>query len=106
MVQTYFFVKIVERIVKAIRFFVPPIVKAFLVLLSVIFTGVLTFWGGVPNRVKLLAEDWLEGAVSKGFPTVWAPQLYYILWGLAFITIVAAWVILAYTTTWLVNHIL
>ena len=106
MVQTYFFVKTVESIFKIIRLFIPPIVRAFMVLLSVILTGILTFWGGVPNRVKLLAEDWLEGAVSRGFPTVWAPQLYYIFWGLAFITIVAAWVILSAITLWLVNHIL
>ena len=106
MVRTYFFVKTVESIFKIFRLFVPPIARAFGVLISVILTGLLTFWGGVPKRVKLLAEDWLEGAVARGFPTVWAPQLYYIFWGLAFITIVVAWVILAFTTTWLVNHIL
>src|SRR5450759_965197 len=98
MAQTYFFVKIVESIIKIIRLCVPPIVRAFMPLLSVILTGVLTFWGGVPNEVKRLAEDWQEGAVARGFPTIWAPQLYYILCGLAFITIVVAWVILASIT--------
>jgi hypothetical protein len=106
MVRTYYFLRLVEMGYKTVRFFVPPMVRAFGFVISIMLTGVLTFWGGVPKRCSLLADDWLDDAVAKGFPTQWAPYLYYVLWGLAFTTIVVSWVGLAYLSVWLVNHIL
>lgn len=105
MQRTYYFIRISEYVTRVIRFFVPWVARAFLFILGIIATGVITFWSGVPSRVDRIANEWLDRAVLAGFPTEWDRPLYYTLWVLGLIMVIAGWVILSFITVWIFHLI-
>ncbi len=67
-------------------------------LVKALATAFLTFWAHIPALCSRFADMWLDKATNAGFPTIWAPTLYYLLWGLAFLMMLLAWVVCSYAT--------
>lgn len=98
-------VRIMQLAWFTVRLATPWIVRVFTYTVWLILITVASFWVGIPNAVKEIADNWLDRAVHTGWPTQWDRQLYEILWGIAFLTIVAGWVVLAFTTVFIVRLI-
>ena len=105
MVRMIRFFELSEYIIRIIRFFVPWMVRIILFMFSLILTSVITFWRGVPATTSRIADQWLDRAFIAGFPSIWAPQLYWTLRVLAFVMIVIGWVISSYITVWTIKLI-
>jgi hypothetical protein len=105
MVRIIGFMYIMEQTAKVIRFFAPWIARAFMFILGMIITSVISFWGNVPVTVRRVADEWLDRAVMSGFPTQWDKHLYYVLFVLALSMVIFGWIALSYLTVGLVNLI-
>ena len=87
------------------RLATPWIVRAVAYTVWLCLLAIASFWVGIPNAVDQIANSWLDRAILAGFPTQWDRQLYYVLWTLAFQTIVLAWVVFSFTTVFIVRLI-
>lgn len=87
------------------RLSVPWIRGAFLFTLHLMATSVISLWVGVPTAISRIADEWLDRAFFAGFPTQWDRHLYYVIWTLSLLTIVAGWILLAHLTVFLVHLI-
>lgn len=105
MVRMINFLTLMKLIRDAWNWFLPWMGRLVLSMAVFIATSVVTFWGGVPAMVTRIANEWLDRAVSAGFPTQWDRRLYFTFYVLAFGMIVCGWVTLSYITVWLVNLI-
>jgi len=99
------FLTLMQLLSRAVRFFLPWIGRILMFMAGFILTSVITFWSGVPTMVERIANEWLDRAVSSGFPTQWDRRLYFTFYYLAFLMIVCGWVTLSYTTVWIINLI-
>ena len=88
-----------------VRLATPWIIRVFMYTVWLSLTTVASFWIGIPNAVVQIADDWLDRAVRAGFPTQWDKQLYHVLRAVAFLTIVLGWIVLAFTTVFIVRII-
>ena len=98
-------VRIIILIVRFVRFVTPWVVKGALAMAKLVGTAIASLWAGVPSAVRRIANHWLQEAIDAGFPTQYAPHLYYILCVVAFLEILAGWIISAYITVGIVNWI-
>ena len=88
-----------------VRLATPWIIGAFMATVWLSFMAVASIWVGVPNAARQIANDWLDRAIRAGWPTKWDRQLYYALLVVAYMTIVAAWVVLSFMTVFIVRLI-
>jgi len=98
-------VRLIQRILHAVRIAFPWLVKAFLFTVRLVSLTVASIWTGIPSSVERIANEWLTSAVLAGFPTQWSRYLYYALYALAFTTVITGWILLSYITVWTVNLI-
>ena len=102
MVRVMRFWLIILRLLHEFVFFIqlgtPWIAGALLFTLQLMATAVISLWVGVPTAVRRIADDWLDRAFFAGFPGDMMPQLYYVICTLAFLTILAGWILAAYLT--------
>jgi hypothetical protein len=105
MVRVNRFALFVRNLIFLTRLATPWIWGAFVFTLSLVTTTAISIWVGVPTAVDRIANEWLDRAVIAGFPTQWDRQLYYILWALGLITVVAGWIILSFITVGIVHLI-
>ncbi len=103
MVRVIQLIRIMEFTARVIRFFTPWVVRTFMFILGIMTTGVITFWGNIPQMVRRIADEWLDRAVLSGFPTQWDRHLYYVLSALAYLMLVFGWIFLSYSTVWFVG---
>jgi hypothetical protein len=60
--------------------------------------AVIALWSGVSTSLNRMANEWLDRAIRHGWPTLYSAQLYYTLYGLAFVMVLAGWILCSYTT--------
>ncbi len=106
MVRRSGFTQLIVYLIRVCRFFAPWLWRAFIGTVNWLIACFWIFWGGVPGRVSVIANQWVDRAVVDGFPTIWDRRLYQVLWVIAFVTIFVGWVFLAYITVWLIGAIL
>jgi hypothetical protein len=96
----------IKNFISAVKQALPWVWKAFVFTLQLVILTVAAVWSGIPLSARKIANDWSNEAFFAGFPTQWDRQLYYVLLVLAYITILAGWVVLSFTTVWIVNLII
>ena len=106
MVRMNIFLELMERIGRALRFFLPWIARLIAFMVSFILTSVFTFWRNTPQTVERIANEWLDRATANGFPTQWDRRLYFVFYYLAWAMIVLGWITLSFLTMSLVVLIL
>jgi len=67
---------------------------------------VASIWSGIPPAVRTISEQWLQAAIKAGFPTIWESRLRFILRLLVILTMLFGWIVLSYTTVFIVETIL
>lgn len=98
MMQMYFAIRFLQIVIPGIRNVVVGALKFLL-------RPMMTFWIGVPQATDSMANEWVREAVRLGAPVIWHRKLYYILRVIAFLTILAGWVVLSFITVWIVRII-
>lgn len=93
-------------VARAIRFVTPWLLRILWGTLVLVGTAIASVWVGVPTATHRIADRWVNRAVSSGFPTEFDRTLYFLGRFIAFITIVAGWIIASILTVWLVKWIL
>src|SRR5688572_28547405 len=79
------------------------------VLTATLWTVILTvasIGSGIPPAVRTISEEWPKRAIDAGFPTVWERQLRFVLRSLVILTMLFGWIVLSYTTVFIVEVIL
>jgi hypothetical protein len=89
-----------------LRYVVPIIFRTIVFTLQLAGTAFLAVASGVPQATKRIANHWLQRAVIAGVDAEFDTPLYYILVVVAFLTILAGWIIMSYATVWIVNLII
>ena len=87
------------------RFVVPIIFRAIFFTLHLALTAFLAVVSGIPAATTRIANHWLLQFVLAGGDGEFDTPLYYVLKVVAFLTILAGWVVLSYITTWLISMI-
>lgn len=86
-----------------LRFLMPWVFRVILATLIWWTTCFVAIFRGLPNSTKMIADHWFDAAVEGGFPTLFDTQLYFVLRGTAYLTIIFGWITLSAFTTWLVR---
>jgi hypothetical protein len=89
-----------------VRLAYPWVWGMFTATLWIVVTTLASIVSGIPPAVRTIADVWLERAIRAGFPTIWEDRLRFVLRTLAFATIVAGWIVLSFTTVFIVNWLL
>ncbi len=105
MVRVINFLTLLQLINRALRFFLPWVGRIIMFMIGFILTSVISFWSGVPSIIEKIANEWLDRAVTAGFPTQWDRQLFFTFRYLAFAMILLGWVILSFITVGIVHLI-
>lgn len=105
MVRMINFLTLMKLIRDVLNWFLPWVGRIIMFMASFIFTSVISFWSGAPTMVERIANEWLDRAVSSGFPTQWDQRLYFTFYYLAFLMIICGWVTLSFITVWIVGLI-
>jgi hypothetical protein len=86
-----------------IRFLVPWAFRGagwvfgcFVLSLTSVFTG-------FPVAAPRIADAWVDRAVAARFPTRYVRTLYRIMFVVAWIDLIVAWVVASYVTVWLMR---
>ncbi len=87
--------------IKFLVFAVPWVVKIVLFMARTVWLAVAAFWVGVPRGVERIATDWMGRVVAAGFTTEFDTPLYYLFKVIAYVMILAGWVLFAYLTVWI-----
>jgi len=74
--------------------------------LQLIAMAVIALWSGVPSALERMANEWLDRAVLAGWPSLYAPQLYYFFYVIGFGMVVVGWVLCSYLTVFLVGWLI
>ena len=80
------------------RMILPFVWRVCLVALRFELVAVIALWSGVPVALDRMANEWLDRAILRGWPTLYSSQLYYFFYGLALIMVLVGWILCAYTT--------
>jgi len=98
-------VRIARFILIGIRFIIPWVIRVVGFTARLVAMSVVSLWVGVPTAVRRIANQWVGNAVTAGFPTEYDSFLYRTLCVVAFLVILAGWIIGAFITVWLVHLI-
>src|SRR6266498_3358268 len=82
---------------------IPWVLKALIFTLLLVATSVGSLWLGVPKTVRKIADEWLTRAINAGLPPSWESSIYSGSIVLAFLAVVAGWIILAFTAVFIVR---
>ena len=91
---------------RSVRFLLPWILRILWATITLMGTAIASLWIGVPTATRRIAESWVDRAARRGFPTELDRTLYFMGRGVAFVTIVAGWIVTSYVTVWLINWLL
>jgi hypothetical protein len=58
-------------------------------------------WLTINKASEVIADNYVDRMIARGFPTIWTPHLYWSVRVLAFFTMLVAWVLLAHITVWI-----
>ena len=94
---------IIRHSVPIVLFFIPWVFKALIFMLMLVATAVGSLWAGIPNTMKIMADEWVQRAIKAGFPPAWEKQLQCGVSVLAFLTLIAGWTVLAFTAIFIVR---
>ena len=97
----------ITQVLSAARFAAPPAMRLFLFATVTSFKlfilAVLSMVKGIDKVSEALADDWTKRAIDAGFPYLWETQLWNFFYVLAFCTILAGWVVTAFTVTFILR---
>ncbi|MFC1879102.1 hypothetical protein ACFLZW_04245 [Chloroflexota bacterium] len=81
-----------------LRFVIPWLMRVMSHTIRLIATSIASLWVGVPTAVNRIADEWSTRALAAGIPTEYDTFLFYASAGVALVTIVSGWIILAFVT--------
>ena len=96
-------VRVIRWTFIGVRLIFPWIVRVFGWMISLALTAGASLWVGVPNAVRKVADHWVDRAVIAGFPTEYDSLLFYTVSVVAFLNIIAGWILLAFGTVYLLG---
>ena len=99
-------VRVIQNTWSFVRFAWPGIRGVITATLWMVIMTVASIWSGIPPAVTTISEEWLQRAIKAGFPTIWESQLRSVLRILVIFTMIFGWVVLSYTTVFIVEAIL
>ena len=73
--------------------------------LQLVALAVVALWSGVPASLDRMANEWLNRAILRGWPTLYSRQLYYFLYALAFVMVLLGWILSCYLTIFILHLI-
>lgn len=88
-----------------IRLITPWVVRILIFALMLVLTALGSIRFGIPKTVDVIASDWVQRALNVGFPTLWERNLYFVFLVLAYATVIAGWIVLAFITVFIVKWI-
>ncbi len=100
------FLRLMQLLSRALRtawLFMAWTARVCLAALEFLLTALFIFWQGVPQKARVIANDWLDHAYAAGVPTTHFPALYNIFCCAAFAMIVLGWVVLSYMTVFILR---
>ena len=98
--------RLILNIILFIRLAWPGIRGVLSATLSAVLLTIASIWSGIPLAVRTISEEWLKKAIEAGFPTIWENELRFVLRALVVLTMVFGWVVMSFTTTFIVRAIL
>ena len=99
-------VRLIQNTLFVIRLAWPGIWGAIRATFWMVILTVASIWSGIPSAITTISEEWLQAAIKAGFPTIWERQLRFVLRSLVVLTMLFGWVVLSYTTVFIVDAIL
>jgi hypothetical protein len=99
-------VRVIQTTWSFVRFAWPGVWGVLTATLWMVIMTVASIGSGIPPAVRTIAEEWMQRAIRAGFPTIWERQLRFILRSLVILTMLFGWVVLSYTTVFIVEAIL
>jgi hypothetical protein len=88
---------------KFFKFVIPQLLKVAWYTLKLVLMTMGKWMLNIPKDVKAIARDWSYRANVAGVPSEFDREIYYGSEVVAFVMIVAGWVISAYLTVWIVG---
>ena len=88
------------------RIAAPIVWSACVAALQLIAVAVIALWSGVPASVENMANELLDRAIIRGWPSLHAPFLYNLFYALAMVMVLVGWVLCSYLTVFLVNWLI
>lgn len=98
MMRLYFVLRLFQMVV-------PWVMRSIGFTINLMWSALASLYVGVPQATKRIADEWVNRAIASGFPTIWDRRLFYTIRILAFLTIVAGWILLSFLTVWIVRWI-
>lgn len=99
-------VRVVQNLWSFVRLAWPGVWGVFTATLWAVILTLVSIGSGIPPAVRNISEEWLQRAIRAGFPTIWESQLRFILRTLVILTMLFGWIVLSFTTTFIVEAIL
>ena len=96
MMKLYFRIRLMQMIIPVITGFVGFI-------LALMWTAAMSIWVGVPQATDRIAAEWERRILARGYSPIWNQGAYNMIRAIAFLTIVAGWILLAYATVFIVK---
>ena len=95
MMRLYFTIRLLQLVV-------PPFILLIHFIIDLMWVALVSLWVGVPQAIDRLAETWWQRASSIGF-TVWDPRIDKLIRVIAFLAILAGWLLLAHLTVFIMK---
>ena len=86
-------------------FATPWAIRLFIFTTWLSILGLLGIWKGVPEVADRVADEWTALALDAKFPSIWETQLHRFFFVLAILSMIAGWLITAFTTVFIVRLI-
>lgn len=99
-------VRLIHSTIFVVRLAWPGVRGVIEATLWMVILTVASIWSGIPPAVRTISEQWLQAAIKAGFPTIWESRLRFILRLLVILTMLFGWIVLSYTTVFIVETIL
>jgi hypothetical protein len=98
-----FMLWLLRHAVSLVLLSIPFILKALVLVALLIGISIGSLWLGVTKTVKKIADEWVAKAFYAGVPPAWEKLVYTSAFVLAFLTIITGWLVVAFTTAFIVR---
>jgi hypothetical protein len=96
MMRLYFTIRLLQLVV-------PPVILLIHFIIDLMGVALVSLWVGVPQAIDRLADEWIQRVIARGSIPVWDQHIYNTIRAMAFLTIVAGWVLLSHLVVLLVK---
>ena len=89
--------------IRLLQVVVPPVILLIHFIIDLMWIALVSLWVGVPQAIDRLADEWMQRAFARGSIPVWDQRVYNTIRVMAFLTIIAGWILLAHLVVLLVK---